>query len=269
MMNIMKNIVRYMIPAAAFLAMCSCSKEEPVAMDRDDCYDVYFDGGQSKVYELDQSEEASVTFTVSRENIEGAIVVPLKIEASESGIFAMTSLQFEDGASHASFTVFFDSARIQKEYSAKISITDPRYARVYGLNDTSVEFSVIREDYQMYAYGMYHSELMQSSYSTWEQILEYSPLLDTYRFPSLFEDGYHVLFKWDGGLNVTMVEDSYSTGMSYQDQSGTSLGIISGDAVDASYDPETGLFSFTYDYVVEGYGGFGELTDQFMVLLSY
>ena len=63
MMNIMKNIVRYMIPAAAFLAICSCSKEEPVAMDRDDCYDVYFDGGQSKVYELDQSEEASVTFT--------------------------------------------------------------------------------------------------------------------------------------------------------------------------------------------------------------
>lgn len=267
-MNI-TDIIRYMALAAVSVLALSCSKDEPQsAGDSDDCYDVYFEGGQSDDYEVDQSAQAALTFTVARSNVKGDIIVPLKLEASETSIFAMTSLQFADGQSKSSFTLYFDNAKVQKVYDVKISIEDPRYARVYGLNDTSIEFTVVREDYDVYAYGYYNSNLLVYPSSTWEQYLEYSPTLDTYRFPDLFTDGYDVKFKWDGGLNVTMLEDTFDTGMGYQDAEGNSLGNITGDIVKAEYDPATGMFSFTYEYNVVGYGGFGELMDQYLVLLS-
>lgn len=265
----MKLLSRY-IPAAVLACMSlACSREDGLVPDSDACYDVYFAGGQSRDYEVDESGEASLTFTVKRTNIRGAITVPVKIETGERGIFALSTLRFADGEGTATMSVLFDEAKVQQKYSARISIEDPLYAKIYGRGDTSVEFSVVREDYRRCASGVFYSPMLQSSYSIWEQDLEYSETLDTYRFASLFEDGYHVCFKWDGGLNVVLTEESYDTGMTYNDESGNSLGHITGDAVSAAYDPSVDVFSFTYDYVVEGYGGFGELTDQYMVSRWY
>ena len=266
----MKFLTKYIIPAAAAVCMTvSCSDKDALVPDRDDCYDVYFAGGQSGTYEVDEAEDASITFEVMRTDIRGAITVPVKIETGEEGIFALTTLRFADGEGSSTMTVIFDGAKVQQEYSAKIFIEDPRYARTYGRGDTSVEFTVVREDYERCATGVFYSPLLQSSYSVWEQELEYSETLDTYRFSSLFEDGYHVCFKWDGGLNIAMTDESYDTGMTYNDEDGNSLGHITGDAVSAAYDPSQNVFSFTYDYVVEGYGGFGELTDMYMVATWY
>ncbi len=264
-----KFLTRYIpVVAVAFLPL-ACSEDDALLPDGNDCYDVYFAGGQSGNYEVDESGSASLTFTVMRTNIRGAITVPMRIETSESGIFALTTLRFADGEGTTTMSVLFDEAKVQQRYSAKIIIDDPRYARTYGLGDTSVEFSVVREDYERCATGLFYSPMLQSSYSIWQQDLEYSESLDTYRFSSLFEDGYHVCFKWDGGLNVTLVEESYDTGMTYNDENGNSLGHITGDAISATYDPAADAFAFTYDYVVEGYGGFGELTDQYMVYNWY
>ena len=262
----MRILTRYIIPAAAAaLLWTGCSDKEDLVPDSDSCYDVYFSGGQSGNYEVDESDDASITLTAMRTDVRGAITVPVRIETGESGIFALTTLRFADGEESAQMTVLFDEAKVQQRYSARIYIEDPRYAKTYGRGDTSVEITVVREDYERCASGIFYSPLLQSSYSVWEQDLEYSETLDTYRFPSLFEDGYHVCFKWDGGRNIVPVEESYSTGMNYNDEDGNSLGQITGNAVSASYDSAQDVFSFTYDYVVQGYGGFGELTDMYMV----
>lgn len=260
----MKNTIKYMLPLA-LMAFVSCTKEDALAPDRDDCYDVYFEGGQSGDYEVDMDADPSITFKVSRNNIRGAITVPLKIEADESGIFAMTSLRFADGERTTSFSVLFDRAVVQRTYSARISITDPQYARTYGLNDTSLEFTVVREDYETFANGIYYSPLLASS-PMWMQTLEYSRTLDTYRFADLFTDGHHLRFKWDGGLNVTVMDDPFDTGMGYQDADGNPLGNITGNVAGTSFDPSSNMFVFTFDYVIEGYGGFGELSDQFIMM---
>lgn len=262
----MKNMMKYMpILAVMIFASVSCSREEELVPDRDDCYDVYFEGGQSGNYEVDVDAEPAITFRVSRSNIHGSITVPLVIEAEESGIFAMTSLRFADGERTAAFSVLFDQAVVQRTYSARISISDPRYARTYGLNDTSLEFSVVREDYETYANGIYYSPLLASS-PMWMQTLEYSRTLDTYRFPDLFTEGCHLHFKWDGGLNVAVIDDPFDTGMGYQDTDGNPLGNITGNPSGAAFDIANNMFVFTFDYVIEGYGGFGELDDQFVMM---
>ena len=61
----MKNMMKYMpILAVMIFASVSCSREEVLVPDRDDCYDVYFEGGQSGNYEVDVDAEPAITFRV-------------------------------------------------------------------------------------------------------------------------------------------------------------------------------------------------------------
>lgn len=142
----MRNRI-YMIAALLFGA-AACTSEnlyEKGADEQPDSYGVYFPTQTSStVLELDPLEKRNVTYKVSREKYLDAITVPVNVNASEEGIFAVEPIVFKAGEKTAEFTVDFTAAEIGKTYTCTLSIDDPHYVRIYGPNSTSLTFSVVR-----------------------------------------------------------------------------------------------------------------------------
>ena len=90
--------------------------------------------------------ERSMTITVNRVNTEGMVVVPVEVIDPE-GVFTADDIVFNDGQSTTTFDVNFPEIETGKTYECTVQITDPQYARVYGLGATSLTFDVLAAAY--------------------------------------------------------------------------------------------------------------------------
>lgn len=198
--------------AISFLSSCTDDGYKPGPKDSDNCAEVYFPSGQDGSVVLKESDKTEIRISAKRANTEGNIVVPIEVSSSEKNVFYATALTFKDGEEASSFILSFPDAQIQHKYDCHIAITDPDYARQYGLNPISLDFNIIREDNKDYAVGTFTSSKAFSS--TWQVVIDYSPVLDEYRFKSVYTDGWNIPFKWkEGEENVEIIDNPANTGM--------------------------------------------------------
>lgn len=112
-----------------------------------DCYGVYFPAQEVSNIILDPADEQAFTLTVSRNNTDGNIVVPVEVE-DKDGVFTIPEIAFEDGQSSTEVKVTFN-AEVGQKYSGSISITDNKYASIYNSESVIIEFSVTREKWNV------------------------------------------------------------------------------------------------------------------------
>ncbi len=148
-MKTLKNILYCAIAALVSLSATSCVEEEVYTQGEPEvegCYGVYFPASQEAAGDnfLDPEAPTTLTFKAARLNMEGAITVPVVVEASEEGVFTVSEIAFEDGQAETEFTVSFPDAELGKTYSCRLLIEDPLYAQVYGLNAFTLDFSISR-----------------------------------------------------------------------------------------------------------------------------
>lgn len=210
----MKNIIRFIAFLTVSAASVACNAEKTGAeKENPGCIDVYFMPGQGGDKALKPKDKTEFEVVAFRSDVRGDIVVPIEVTASEN-IFYSTALTFTDGERESVFTVSFPEAQMQVPYTCHIAITDPLFALRYGLNETSLDFNIIREDYVPFAAMSYESASFSQG---WDVNLEYSPILDTYRIKmpfTLTDEGYDVTFKWvKGEETVTMEKDTFNTGL--------------------------------------------------------
>lgn len=147
----MKNIFKYTLSFLAMSAlMLSCAKEEehqPGEPEVDGCYGVYFPAQKTDLV-LDPADPTTASVSVMRTVTNGSITVPVTV-SDTSGLFSVSELRFEDGQSESRINLSFDKIGVGTSYTLNFEITDPQYASKYNSNPIAIDFSVIREKWNL------------------------------------------------------------------------------------------------------------------------
>ncbi len=130
--------------------MLSCAKEDehqPGEADLDDCYKVYFPAQESDLI-LDPADPTTARIAVMRAESRGNITVPVNV-TDTSGLFTVSELRFEDGQSESHIDLSFSGIGIGTSYGVSFEIDDPQYASKYSSNPIALDFTVIREKWNL------------------------------------------------------------------------------------------------------------------------
>lgn len=146
-MNMKKfyNIISILIALPLLVIACGQDdlKYEQGTVEDENCYGVYFPT-QDLPSEFDPSDPCVITVKASRANSKGSITVPVEIQQSEGDVFSVAPITFEDGQTETTFDVTFPDAELGTEYSITLSVTDPKYAKVYGSQRTYLDIALSR-----------------------------------------------------------------------------------------------------------------------------
>lgn len=203
-------------------------------------------------------EDTQFTVLVGRDNSSAAQSIPLIVTNPNEDIFTVpSSIEFAAGETEKELVIQASSnMELFQEYYLKLEIPE-EFTNPYKEqeNHPIVIMNVIKEDYVPYATGTYTSNFFGSS---WSQLMEYSPILDMYRFPDLWANGYDVEFSWDGSkikCAKTTVESGYVH---------PTYGMCSATSEATAYRAESNAFLFQYKWTVAA-GSFGSYVDQFVL----
>ena len=205
---------------------------------------VYFSAENEAVPALGV-DESEFTVTIERTNTGSAQSIPLKVATPHDSIFTVpASVDFASGEGKKTITIkTTDKMRMFKSYALSIVIPE-EYTQQYAETTVypRIELNVIKEDYQPYATGTYSAGFFEES---WEATLEYSEILDQYRFASCWMEGYDVLFAWNGAKVVINGSQKFASGYVH-----SSYGMVSVTPGSCSYDASSKTFSFVYEWTV-------------------
>lgn len=216
-------------------------------------------------------EENSFKVTLTRNNTNGDLTVPIKSVTVTDGVFTVpTEATFKSGEATTEITVnVSDNVDMFKNYKLSLSLPE-EYSTPY--DSTSVangkapraELNVIKEDYEPYATGTVTSNFNADDDGNPAveegKTIEYSKIKNMYRIKSFWGDGTGDLtFTWDGKDNVATAESAVPTGFSVG-----SYGEATANFKKASYDEATKTFDFDFEFTVTA-GSFGEYDELFTI----
>ena len=148
-MTIMKKVFKYafvLLAAAGVMASCAKQVEDiytPGAADDPNCLVVSFPKQDATgSHTFDPTMPKTMTFTAKRSVTSGDITVPVEL-LDTAGVFKVDPITFADGQEETTFDVSFENAKVGTNYGMTLSITDPKYASVYGAGSTSINFDVL------------------------------------------------------------------------------------------------------------------------------
>lgn len=148
-MTIMKKVFKYafvLLAAAGVMASCAKQVEDiytPGAADDPNCLVVSFPKQDATgSHTFDPTMPKTMTFTAKRSVTSGDITVPVEL-VDTAGVFKVDPITFADGQEETTFDVSFENAKVGTNYGMTLSITDPKYASVYGAGSTSINFDVL------------------------------------------------------------------------------------------------------------------------------
>lgn len=134
-----------------------CSEYEdtvvPGEATPDGCQGVYFPTTNTSVFELEPSDETTISLTVARTETGGSVDVPVTVEVNTQNVFDVpASVTFADGESEKSFDVTFPSAAEGVTYSLKLTVSGADFVNPYGsqlpyvaVNVTRIKWETISE----------------------------------------------------------------------------------------------------------------------------
>lgn len=204
-------------------------------------------------------EDTQFTVLVGRADNSTAQSFPLIVTNPNEDIFTVpTTIDFAAGESEKELVIQANSnMELFQEYYLKLEIPE-EFVNPYkeSENHPIIVMNVLKEDYVPYATGTYTAGFFGNQ--SWEQLMEYSPILDKYRFPDLWATGYDVEFAWDG-TNIKCSTSAVQSGYVHP-----TYGMCSATAEATLYRPETKAFLFQYKWTVSA-GSFGSYVDQFVL----
>lgn len=183
--------------ASLSLGFTSCSDDDDYSAGPEvGTTEVTFDNESNIVLGLDDTD---FTVTVTRADGTNALTVPIEVVSAPPTVTVPETVTFAAGETTKDITIsagdgvepfvkYFLVLAIPTEYAANTYKADP---------DTYPRFNVtvLREDYKPWATCVFAPKNFYNPYKT---LIEYSEMLDLYRMPDLFSDGYPWFFKWDG-----------------------------------------------------------------------
>ena len=264
MVTIMKKLLKlnYIALFAVLALFSACTEEvdytpaQPSAVEETE---YFFNRTQatSAVLSLTASEYVVV---LERVNSEEAVTLNLDVNADENVFTVPETVTFEAGANTAEIVIAInENMDAFKEYAVEIGLPE-EYINPYKMDNYSIfTVKLLKEDYAPFAYGVYTAWL----FGGWEAVLEYSPMLDLYRFKDCWVKG-DVTFRVTDPETMAfeMTDESYSTGYNHP-----SYGMITAVVLGKynAFDAETNTFYFAYDMQVSA-GSFGQDFDTFQIL---
>ena len=272
----MKNFKFYIVAfSAMILTLASCTDDLPERSasyaPATDVMGVYFPNSNDFSAEVSPSE-VSYTVKISRVNAVHAAVVKLFEVADTSGMFTLpASVSFAVGQTDTSIEVGFgdlvDFVPYTLTLGIEVSKTNPYDTLIAGTSQFIL--TITQSDYVDFAEGTFESSFFEDS---WEQVLQYSALLDQYRLTNLYSPGYNFSFSWSGvGSRVVIPEgesisDAWTaTPTGYIDADyGMITSNISTNSEKTYYDAETQIFHF-YTEFVDAEGSWGKMDETFEV----
>lgn len=159
---------------------------------------VYFAASNDNKYVL-ALDESEITLTLTREDATEEATIPVKLSAGAQGIFsAPSSVTFKAGETEAEYLVTIsDKMEAFKTYTFQVRIPEA-YTNAYKdqAQVPMFDVTVLKEDYKVIATGVYTDLVLFKD--AWEQDLEYSPMMNIYRWPDLIANGTPIYFLFDG-----------------------------------------------------------------------
>ena len=261
-MKTMKNIFNILLLGLMVTTVCSCNDEieyspgEPspfaeskVFFSKDNAYDLILG-----VYDTE------VTFFLERTDASSALSVPLEASGYDQNVFTVpASVEFAAGETKKEVKIQVKNMEVFTDYSLKKIAIPSELVNPYK-DFSAISLNVLKEDYVPFAKGMYTSNFFGDE---WEMVLEYSALLDLYRFQDLYVEGYDFLFKWDGGETMTMQPANIETGYVHP-----SYGMVTAKTVATKYFADSETLAFQYNWTVSA-GSFGSYTEYFEMTEKY
>ena len=255
-----KNILFTALVSLAALVACEAEYVyEPGKPTVDNDY-VYFSTSNAPSVVM-ASDETEIKVLVSRRDSTDALTVPVKAWASVPEAFNFpASVEFAAGKPTAEYVITTSaSMEMFKDYSLQLSVPE-EYTHAYDTLSLSPNYNLklIKEDYVPYANGYYWSGFFEyaAGWEAWEQVLEYSAILDQYRFSALWSAKSTMTFKWDGDQKFEF-EKSYSTGLN------AGYGVINALPKDASYDAATKTMTINVEMFDSS--TWGEFPEMYMI----
>lgn len=250
--------IKNLLLIASCFAIVACSDDDkysPGSPTNTNGDNIYFSADNSAALALGTSDN-EFTVVVQRAKTTGSQTVPLMVATPHDTIFSVpASVEFAEGEGQKAITVTVSNKMVMfKKYALSIAIPE-EYTEQYAEQNVfpRYEAMVIKEDYQPYATGVYGAGFFGQS---WTTVLEYSEILDLYRFSNCWVEGYDVTFKWDGSSEVGL-SGKITTGYVH-----STYGMVSATPIECSYDAGKKMFSFLYEWTVSA-GTFGEDLDTF------
>lgn len=263
-MKLFNNYFLLTILLGCFFTACSDSDEYTPGAPANTGENVYFaeTNESTPVLGTDDNEFSVI---VSRTNGTSAESVPLIVVTPHDSIFTVPStVDFASGETSKNVVIkTSDKMRMFKEYALSIAVPE-EYTHQYV--ETTVyprmELVVLKEDYKPYAKGMYTSEFFGDA---WEMELEYSPILDLYRFSDCWVEGYDVTFSWNNTTVAVNGNTALATGYMHPD-----YGMVNATPIEdgCGYDETDRMFTFSYTWTVSA-GSFGDYADYFEIAEVY
>lgn len=275
-----KNKLVLLAMVGLALIVASCSEEYPERtasyVPASDVTGAFFPASNPSIVEV-LPTDSFYTITVTRLDTTKAATVKFHETSDVSNMFSIPeNITFEAGQKEAELKIaFLDLVDFQNyEYGIEMdeSTTNPYDTLMTG--STRYVMNITQTDYVDYAIGTFSSPLMWEG--SWEQLLQYSTILDCYRLPDLFATGSHILFSW-GGPDSTVVMPLgtvYSASWNTQETGykdpdyGMITAYISKLPANTNYTPATKTFKFYIQYVVAA-GSFGKYYENFVVSSFY
>ena len=261
-MKTMKNIFSILLLGVITTVVSSCNDdinyspgepspfaESKVFFSKDNVYDLILG-----VYDTE------VSFFLERTDASSALSVALKAEGYDENIFTVpASVEFAAGETKKEVKIQVKNMEVFTDYSLKKIAIPSELVNPYK-DYSAISLNVYKEDYVPFAKGMYTSNFFEDE---WEMVLEYSELLDLYRFQDLYVEGYDFFFKWDGGETMTMDPVNITTGYVHP-----TYGMITAKTQATQYDAESQTMAFKYNWTVSA-GSFGSYVEYFEMTEKY
>lgn len=261
-MKAMKNILSILFLGLIATTVCSCDDEidyspgeqSPFAESK-----VFF--SKDNVYDhILGFSDSEVSFFLERTDASSALTVDLTAEGYDPAIFSVpASVEFAAGETKKEVKIQVSNMEMFTDYSLKKIAIPADLVNPYK-DYSAISLNVYKEDFAPYAKGVYTSTFFEDE---WEQVLEYSPMLDTYRFSDLYVSEYDFFFTWDGGSTMTLKTTDTATGYVHP-----SYGMVTARAIATLYDPSTDTMKFQYNWIVSA-GSFGAYIESFVITERY
>lgn len=254
------------------VTLWSCAEDvperaaSPVASDAS--IKAYFPNTNKSTYEVGPLEN-EITIKLFRVKSDAKATVALNFVDKNKLFTAPQTVTFEAGDAEALVTIGFAKLELFKSYNIELSV-GMEFTNPYVVNNegtTNFVINLQQSDWSDYSTGVYASEFFETE---WDQIMQYSKILEMYRFRNLWVEGVDYTFKWDGSDKIIPggKENSggaYVFGTGYEEGDyGLVTTNTSADSKKTYYDAEDKTFYFYREFVVKA-GSFKEFTESYTI----
>ena len=266
-----KNIILMTLAVAGLVACEQSVPYEPGAPMDVNGPNVYFSKTNAAAVTL-ASDATEFEVAVIRENASSALSVPLEGLCTIEGLFDVpATVEFPSGVDSVNVKIgVSDKIEMFETYTLTLNVPE-EYTHAYKLQDVVPSYTgkVVKEDYAPKIKGLFYDYFWEKT--AWDAVIEYSPILETYRLRNPWQNGGDdFTFTWDGAETVTMGKSAYNTGLVHPNYGAVTAKVIASatkyvhfgagqllaDACDA--------FQFYFQWTVSA-GSFGEYPEFFIV----